>query len=139
MQLHEAALNYLGVKFRHQGRTRWGLDCVGLVALAALDADPDFTFTDLRAYGREPWKDNNLKKHLELHLGQPVDRGPEPDDVVLFYMGESQPSHVGIITPHPEGLGIVHSYANIGRVTHHRLDGSWRNRIAQVYSWHNRR
>jgi cell wall-associated NlpC family hydrolase len=45
-----AARTYLGVPWRHQGRTRAGLDCAGLIVMVARDlALSDY---DSTAYGR---------------------------------------------------------------------------------------
>jgi len=131
--LSEAALEYVGVKFIHRGRTRRGVDCVGLVILAAQDCG--YLAEDLPAYGREP-RNGLLEKTLADHLGAPVNRAPAVNDVVVMSLQSGQqPSHVGIITHHPNGLGIVHAYGEIGRVAHQRLDTNKIKRIAEVYEW----
>jgi cell wall-associated NlpC family hydrolase len=38
IRLDEAARQWLGVPFVHQGRTEWALDCVGLLVMAARGA-----------------------------------------------------------------------------------------------------
>ena len=45
------------------------------------------------------------------------------------------PAHVGIITPHPYGLGIIHSNGQLGRVTLQRVDERRMRQIVEVYAW----
>lgn len=133
MTLSEAALKYVGVKFRHLGRTEKGVDCVGLLILAARDCGYIAGATSV--YGREP-RNGLLQGELKEHLGKPVDRAPRPNDVVAMSLRtDGQISHVGIITKHPYGLGIVHAYGEIGRVVHHRLDDKIISKIAEVFEW----
>ena len=135
MELWEAAMQYLNVPFRHRGRTKNGLDCVGLVILAGKDIG--FVAQDLRVYGREPW-DDGLENYLKLNLGDPVDREPLPNDVLLLRLHRDvPPSHVAICAPYPYPgtIGMVHTYGEIGRVVYHRMDDRRRNQIAGVYQW----
>ena len=130
MRPHEAAMEYLGVPFRHRGRTRNGLDCIGLIILAARAMSvPVF---DQKVYGREPWRDG-LRAHLQAHLGDPVDRPIQVDDVLLMRLRpEQEPSHVAIVAPHPYGLGMVHTYGEIGRVVYHRIDDHRHRQIVEA-------
>ena len=131
--LSEAALKYVGVKFRHRGRTDRGVDCIGLLLLAARDCG--YLAEDIPVYGREP-KNGLLQGNLRVHLGEPVNRELRVNDVVAMSLRtDGQISHVGIITEHPHGLGICHAYGEIGRVVHQRLDERRRSKIAEVFEW----
>lgn len=130
---HLEAHKYIGVKFRHQGRTTRGMDCVGLVIAAASDCGYD-RYEEF-AYGREP-RNSVLQAVLKKHFGDPVDRQPQVNDVVLMrHRNSSAPSHVGIITTHRHGLGIIHSYSAIGKVVYQGLNDKMRSFIVEVYSW----
>ncbi len=130
---HEVALSYLGVPFRHRGRTRNGLDCIGLIIMAARECGMEVF--DQKVYGREPWRDG-LRGHLRAHFGPPVERPIEVDDVLLLRLvSMTQPSHVAIVAPHPHGLGMVHTYGEIGHVAFHRIDAYRRERIIEAYEW----
>jgi len=132
-RFHLEAHKYIDVPFRHRGRTSRGVDCVGLIILAAQDCGYD-NYKEF-PYGREP-RNSILEGVLANHFGEPVDRDPQINDVVLMRLRKTgQPSHVGIITTHPDGLGIIHAYGEIGRVVHQRFTESMAARIAGVYSW----
>ena len=129
-----AALNYVGVPFKHRGRTAAGMDCVGLIIRAAMDCG--YEGYEEFPYGREP-RNSILEGVLEKHFGSRMARQPMENDVVLMKLKySSEPSHVGIIIMHPEGgLGMVHAYGEIGRVVLQRLTPDMIKRIVGVYSW----
>lgn len=122
---------YLGVKFKHRGRTRHGLDCAGLVVCALRDLGHDPI--DLKVYGREPARDG-LRRVVEQNMGPPVSDGSMlPGDVVLMRF-VSDPHHVAVLGDHPTaGLSIVHCFGDVGKVVEHRLDEHWREKILAVY------
>ena len=137
MQPYEYAMQYLNVPFLHMGRARSGIDCVGLLVKVAehLGMDP----IDSPYYGREPARNNNsfqLDYYLEANLGPPVKRELRVNDVVLMKLRKRfPPSHVGIIAPHPEGLGLIHTYGEIERVAFHILDDHRKELIVGAYEW----
>ena len=71
--LVDAARKYLGVKFRHRGRSPRALDCAGLPWLAYKDLGVDLP--DFRLYGPEPHNDG-LITHITAALGDPVAVAP---------------------------------------------------------------
>ena len=117
-----AARSYVGVPFHHQGRTRHGVDCIGLVVCAARDAG--LALVDRTDYPRDP---NGL---LPLELArqfQEVDPALAGDILLMRFRGE--PQHVAILA----GETLIHGYASIGRVVEHGLDAKWRRRIVAAY------
>jgi cell wall-associated NlpC family hydrolase len=125
-----SARKYLGVPFRHRGRTSSGLDCAGLALLAYKDLGLDLP--DIRIYGREPHK-NGLERAVEAALGAPLARAPRVGDVLMFRF-DRDPHHVGIAGDYAHGgLSLIHAYGTAGRVVEHRLDDTWRGRIVAVY------
>lgn len=124
------ARSYIGVKWRHRGRTRLGIDCIGLVVKAVAAGGIDMR--DRRDYGREPWKDG-LRRELQEHFGDPV-TDMQPGDVVLMRWDQDpEPAHVGVIGDYPHGgLSLIHSYSLIS-VTEHRIDEVWQRRIVEVF------
>lgn len=125
------ARSYLGCKWRHRGRSRFGIDCIGLL-VAAMEAG-GHPMRDRRDYGREPWKDG-LEKEMRDHFGDPIPNSEaRAGDVVLMRWDESsEPSHVGILTDGKHGLRLIHSYSMIC-VTEHDLDDQWWSRIIMVF------
>lgn len=129
------ARSMLNWKWRHQGRTPRGIDCLGLVALSIGAVRP---VRDREGYGREPYN-RQLRASLVEHFGPPVARADlRPGDVVTMrWTGEER--HVAIVTDHPEGLGLIHCYhlapggAAGGRAIEHRLSTDYLNRIVEGF------
>lgn len=129
------ARTYLRVPFRHTGRSRRGVDCVGLVAvaLAAVGREVD----DRRDYGRDPVRDG-LRDVLVAHFGDPIADEPQPGDVALMRWHEASGvplfNHVGILTDYPlGGLALLHALHSNREVVEHRLAGPWPRRVVEVY------
>jgi cell wall-associated NlpC family hydrolase len=137
MEPWEHAIVYLGVPFQHMGRSEKGLDCVGLLVLVARELGIEVQ--DSPHYGREPARNNNsfqLADYLRLHLGDPVEREPRINDVLLMKLRPRfAPAHVGIVAPHPYGLALIHSYGQIGKVVLQRIDERRDRQIVGVYQW----
>ena len=137
-----AARSFRGARWRHQARLPRCMDCLGLIALSfhAIGVP----VTDRKGYGRDPYN-RQLDTSLREHFGAPVVVGPEqwrllqPGDIVtLQWTGEAR--HVAIVSDHPEGLGLIHSWANApgapgggGAVVEHRLSPDWARRIVEGY------
>lgn len=125
-----------GVPFCHQGRTPAGLDCLGLLMLAAHRADyrlgglaPDAY--DRRDYGARP-DTEFLQAQLDAHL-QRVDRMAFGDVLLLRIEGRAQ--HLALVSdyPAPNVHGMIHAYAVARQVVEHRLDGHWQRQIHAIY------
>lgn len=113
--VEEVAREYMGVPWRHQGRTMVGVDCVGVVLIVGwrLGFIPDGR--DVPAYGRkaQPLKflhefHNNLDpiRVDEVHLG----------DVVIQRVNRVV-SHCGLVCRGDRGLPIfLHAEAARGKV-----------------------
>lgn len=108
-----AARRYLRAPFRHFGRTPAGLDCVGLLLLAARDAgipadDPGKYAKGRRGFDVRAW----LRDRLD---DLPADAAARDGDVLLFADG-IYPAHVGIastlhLLPH-----VIHAHLRGGMV-----------------------
>lgn len=123
-----AARGFKGARWRHQGRRADAMDCLGLIALSlvAVGAEP----SDRRDYGRTPYN-RELAASLRMHFGDPV-LEPQPGDVVTMSWGGEE-HHVAIVSDHPEGLGLIHAVADVGRVVEHRLSPEGRIRIVETF------
>ena len=115
------AREWVGSPFKHQGRQRVGVDCIGLVVgvMRELGLDP----YDEDGYPTQP--DGRLEKTLASLL--------EPCDVtegaLLLFRIRRDPQHVGICT----GEGVIHAYSGIGKVVEHGLDDFWSKRLIKAY------
>ncbi|MFC0677532.1 NlpC/P60 family protein [Lysobacter korlensis] len=123
----------MGVPFVHQGRTRRGLDCIGLLELALHDAGMGHYAAhpaNRTDYGRDPHR-GLLEQRLREIFGEPVADMRPGDVVALRYAGPIR--HVGLIGDHQHGLSLIHTDSHLGRVTEHRIDDRWATRIALVF------
>ncbi|WP_137179279.1 C40 family peptidase [Roseomonas sp. AR75] len=119
MTIDEAARAYLGVPWRHLGRSATGLDCIGLVLLAARDAGR--TLPDPAPYAREP-QGTRLLDGILAHATRVGTA--DPGDVLLFRMG-LYGGHVGIASLHPAWRvpACIHAYAPHRRVVEQPIEG----------------
>lgn len=130
--LVRAARGWVGVRWRHQGRSRAGVDCGGLLVMAMRDIGRDTL--DKRAYGRVP-KDGWLEAVMAENFGAPQTASElGVGSAVVMHFGVGQSDHVGIVGAHPDGgWRLIHAYAPWRKVVEHRLDDVWRDRITEVY------
>ena len=93
------ARSLVGVPWVHLGRTRHGVDCIGLIVLAAKNAGLD-VFEEsgcprISRYGRKP--DPKLYELVARHCERAT--SPVPGSVALFrFHGEKHSRHFGVIT-----------------------------------------
>lgn len=128
----DEARSFVGVRWRHRGRSRYGIDCIGLLVRGAEAAG--LPMRDRLDYGREPWRDT-LDAEMRAHFGDPVGDLQPGDVVTMRAPGQPAPGHVGIVARHGGYLTLIHSYnadAN-SRVVEHRLDADWQARIHRIY------
>lgn len=134
----EAARGWIGVKWQHRGRSRLGVDCVGLPKCVYSELGVDLP--DFLLYPREP-QPPVLEAHMTAALGPPIYRGSvlrenlQPGDIVVL-RHPILPRHVGIIGDYRGGrLSLIHSCAEVGKgkVTEHILSDKFIKRITHVY------
>jgi cell wall-associated NlpC family hydrolase len=127
------ARSMLKTKWRHLGRSKTGVDCLGLVILSLKAAGYKIKYE--RKYGREPWNDG-LREALKDHFGEPItgfENFKVGDIALLKWEQNSEPAHVGIIADYKfGGLSLIHSYSLVA-VTEHRIDNKWKQAIVEVY------
>ena len=127
---------YLGTPFHHQGRSKHGLDCIGLLVRVLddlnidLQGKPASTF-DTQNYGRQP-----SAPFLTTPLNQLFEKVLQPQigDVLLFAI-EKAPRHVAIVTDVTgDVMSFIHAYEPYGEV---RIDDDlgarWRKRLCDIY------
>lgn len=134
-----AARSLLGVKWRHRGRTRVGLDCVGFPGLTY--AECGVALPDRRDYGREPiWP--MLRAALSDALHDPIWEGSkgactrsllQPADVVVMAPA-SQPRHVAMVgDDEMHGLSLIHADGLAGCVIEHGLSDMYLKQIVCIF------
>lgn len=128
-QLLTEARSWLGVPWVHQGRSRHGVDCVGLLVMVARALG--VASHDVAGYARLP-HGGALRALADQHL-TPAARPLVPGQVVLMrFDGEEQ--HIGLLGDYPGGLSLIHAHSRMGKVVEHRLADVWAQRIMAVYT-----
>lgn len=125
------ARSWLGVPWVHQGRSRHGVDCVGLLVCAARELGLAAAAADVQGYARQP-DGARLRALADAHLtaaAYPL----QPGQVVLMrFDGPEQ--HIGLLGDYPGGCSLIHAHSRLGKVVEHRLADVWAARIMAVYA-----
>jgi cell wall-associated NlpC family hydrolase len=149
-----AARSYLGSQFRHQGRTRAGVDCAGLIICVAHDCGLYLDYQHV-AYGKI-FNGAITLRELTTYLDRVAASDLRPGDVALFagsaaHAHRPDPArHVAIVAgrqqetvsrepssgsplPVHGSLTLIHAYAPLGKVIEHRFDDAWRARLHAAF------
>lgn len=117
----QTARTWENVPFRHQGRTRNGVDCVGLLVVVARTLGlSNYDFTN---YDRRPGGD--FLSHFQDNCREvvPITRA-RPGDIIVFNQA-IYPCHVGILTEYHGQPGVIHSLVTYRRVREMAYEGQW--------------
>lgn len=106
--------------WRNRGRTRQGVDCVGLLCVVADRFEQPYT--DLEAYSRLPNGDH-LVEHLKNQLV--LVRPPLKRGMVVVLRDNHLPCHVGILGERHGRLTLIHSTLERRRVVEEAWHGFW--------------
>jgi cell wall-associated NlpC family hydrolase len=121
------ARDYIGVPFRHAGRNRNGVDCVGLVLCAAYDLK--LTTFQTPPYSRQV--DSEAMRRGLMACGREVSpQELEPGDV-LFLKVLGTPTHLAVYT----GATIIHAYEPSGSVCEVRFGEYWLSKVEAAFRW----
>lgn len=98
----------IGTPWRHLGRDRAGLDCIGLALLAG--AQSGHAVPEVPPYTREP-QDHALRRALAQHMDEVPVSSAAPGDVLLFKLGVYG-GHVGLRALHPAYAvpSVIHAH-----------------------------
>jgi cell wall-associated NlpC family hydrolase len=125
------ARSLVGVPFKHRGRSRDGIDCVGLVQVClqavGRETQDDLTYPRIPVPGLPALRDALIR-----HFGEPVKTLAPGDVVAMRWTGDL--SHVAIVGDYPYGgLSVIHALALDRRVVETRLADPWPRRIAGIW------
>lgn len=114
-----AARGFVGVPFRHLGRNRAGVDCVGLVLLAAAEAG--VPMDDPGAYDRFH-RGHDLSDWMAARFARVMPLAEHRDgDLLVFASGSHLPCHVGIRATRDALPSVIHAHVGRGKVLEERL------------------
>ena len=118
------ARTWVGTPWVHQGRSRAGVDCAGLLVLCARVTHGN-TF-DLANYAAQAADETMLALCAQHMIRLPLAQ-LEPGHVVVIKWGNQR--HLAIVgdyAPAPGNLTLIHASSHYGSVVEHRLDSKWR-------------
>ena len=124
------ARTWLGVRWQHQGRSRAGVDCVGL-AIVTTRATHGNTVnpTDYSVQAT----DESMLVACRQHMDEVPLADMAPGHIVLMRFDNQR--HMGILGDYVHGgLSLIHAYAISRKVVEHRLDSVWRARIFAAFA-----
>lgn len=127
----EEARSYLGTPWKHQGRTRRGVDCVGFIILAFTKFN--IYIKEIKGYSRFP-DGIELKKVMDAQPNFKQVNNIIPGDIILFRI-KRDPQHVALaVNSTTADIAIIHSYnGGEAKVIEHDLAPYWRSKIVSVY------
>jgi cell wall-associated NlpC family hydrolase len=120
------AKTYLGVPFAHQGRSRYGIDCVGL-PICILNSlgyfNPPYNFTK---YARDPNPQILYGELKRLFKQVPIKQRREGD--LLTFSLPFYPCHIAIYTGREKNT-IIHAYLARKRVVETNYGKYWQEKV----------
>lgn len=132
----ELARSYIDVRFEHQGRTRSGLDCLGLIAVVAQDAGFDYSFP--QAYTANPTGQRIVEK-AEDYVVKPRRQGWDqtlPGDIVCMWGSHvGIPQHFAIIGSMYGKKTMIHAFQRAGKVIEHNIIPFWAERYVATFCY----
>ena len=126
----EVRTKYLGIPYKHLGRTLDGLDCCGLPILIYREAK-NIELLDI--YYEKDWAKNGKDYFMECYYKKWIKQEkPELLDVLLFANAEDKVYHAGIYLSNDQfiqgsSMGVI--------IT--RLQGIWKQRLKGIYRYDN--
>lgn len=128
----KAARGWIGVKFRHQGRNKTGIDCVGLILKVAEDLGYDISM-DRTGYVRRSTSVEFLKE-FEMYMIWKNPKDVIPGDVLVF-RDNAYPYHTAIVGDSKQGYTLIHAYANRRRVVEEMYIEEWRKKAVAGFEF----
>ena len=129
----ELARTYLGVAWRHQGRTRHGIDCAGLVLLVGKELELLAPELDVIGYARRPNKFTFLVPFRENMNEKPLAEA-RCGDVLIFADGP-YPCHTGFLTEKYNVPHFIHAYAGMRKVLEQPYDERWKGKATHCFEY----
>lgn len=122
------ARSYINTPFKHQGRSKNGLDCIGIIVVPLKDIGfLDYDSKNYRKYGLGGEIIGVLSKYC-YEVDKPFNY--KPGDILLFSKGASQ--HLALYT---DKSTIIHAHNFVGKVVEHSLTPDWEENISKVFRY----
>lgn len=122
------AREWVGVPWVHQGRSRTGIDCLGLLIVVGQAHGLIGPHERWTQYRRTP-SGGELVAALDVRLERSAELEP---GCVMLIRGAVEPQHVAFCA----GETMIHAWSRAPkrpRVVHHRIDTRWRRLTVGTY------
>ena len=129
----EVSRSYIGVRFRHKGRDRNGVDCVGLLIAVGREVGLPIADTD-QDYQRTPGLSEAeiFRERIRSQSKPGSVNNIRPGSIALFKQA-LYPCHCGILVPQPGRITIIHSLLKKRGVVEETFSGSsWEADLIEV-------
>lgn len=134
-QIIEVARSWLAVPYRHQGRTRSGVDCIGFVWAVADELG--YTTDIPNNYSSNP-SGTELLKGCDRTLVKTDRMQLSAGDVaILWGYTRGIPQHFAIVGEQGPRLTLIHAWSKHHRVVEHSWDAFWLKRLVAIYEFPN--
>ncbi len=126
------ARTWLEVPWVHQGRTRHGVDCAGLIILVGHSlglVDYDTTNYQRRTHGQD------FLQHFRMNMSEKPLKEARPGDIILF-RDSAYPCHSAVLGERNESMTIIHAHAPRRKVVEELLNqGDWLTRRVACFEF----
>ena len=126
-----AARSWLGVPWRHQGRSRQGIDCAGLVVLVGRAMG--LCDYDTSAYGRRP-AGQGFVQHFRACM-DPVPLFEAVAGDILVFADAAYPCHCGFLTAKHGMPHLLHAHALRRNVIEEPYAGEWPAKVKFAFRY----
>jgi cell wall-associated NlpC family hydrolase len=131
-EIIRVAREWIGAPYRHQGRGKRGIDCVGLLIEVA--AGVGHPVVAPHAYSTMPqgWQ---LLVPCDEQLWKPVRQAPIPGDLVVFWgWHPAEPQHFAFVAEHAGRITIIHSFSKFAKVVEQGWNRHWTGKFHCLYN-----
>lgn len=118
------ARTYLGVPWRHRGRSRTGVDCIGFIC--KLGDAFGIEYEDIDGYSRNP--DGRFVDHVMKFMTYRNPQTIVPGCVVVL-RDQHQPCHIGLIVEKYDQLYLLHASLAKRAVIEEEWDQYWKTKF----------
>lgn len=130
----EIARTWVGVPYRHQGRTRQYVDCIGFII--GVGAEMGVTVVAPHNYSDSPSGDMMMARSRE-QFDEVLDRRtPIPGDIMgLWGWNRHEPQHFAIAAEYGGRPTMIHAFSKRGQVVEHGIDPFWEKRLVALFTY----
>lgn len=119
-RIAEEARRWVGTPYVHQGRTRFGVDCVGLIVCVRHAVEPIPAWLEEQTNYRPVPSDDRLLQRVATHCDR-IETAEQGCLIVIKWPYSQHPAHVALFA---DG-NMIHAYGKVREVVEHGYRGPW--------------